>query len=152
MRRRIIILLNIIFIMLGLYFLYTEYQRVGQFQWVDPGAVEDQEELYTVPITVASILLGLISLFYHIRTGQSANRSLFFIRLSRFVLRPLTFLYAVYAMVFGVVLFVLFSGAIVDVSFYNVKELLAFFLLLLCVIGYITMGTLTLIQLNRENN
>lgn len=57
----LIITLNLILIILCSYFLYEDYQRVGHFQWVDPNAVADDEELYLNGISVMMILLSLIS-------------------------------------------------------------------------------------------
>ena len=55
MKKALLILLYVCFIGLSLYVLIVDYIRVGKFQWVDPEAVADQEEIYVNPICVATV-------------------------------------------------------------------------------------------------
>lgn len=43
-----------------------EYFRNQPFQWVDPNAVEDQEEIYLLPICAVLSVLILLSLMYEL--------------------------------------------------------------------------------------
>lgn len=44
-----------------------EYNRVGKFQWVDPHAIEDKEELYLTPLFVLIAFLGISSMIYELQ-------------------------------------------------------------------------------------
>lgn len=70
MRRKsisvIIVIFNILLVVLAFYYLYEDYLRVGKFQWVDPNAIEDNEELYFTPIFFCIFILGLISSIFDV--------------------------------------------------------------------------------------
>lgn len=143
-----IILLQVLFVLIFLFLLYKDYQRVGHFQWVDPGAMEDQEELFFNPISVACILSGLITIL-HLFTGRSTRNKRIWRLLHRYLFRPVSFLYAVYSVVMGLILFVVITSAAVVGAFSSFQDLIVFLLLFLFTIVYVLMGILTLKYLGR---
>ncbi len=144
-----ILLLHLLFILVFLFLLYKDYQRVGHFHWVDPGAMEDQEELFLNPISVICILSGLITVL-HLFAGSSSRNTRICSLLHRYLLRPVSFLYAIYCVVMGLILFVVISSAAVIGAFSSTQELLIFLLVFLSVIAYVLMGVLTLKMLGRH--
>jgi len=143
-----IILLQLLFILVFLFLLYLDYQRVGHFQWVDPGAMEDQEELFFNPISVACILAGLITIL-HLFTSRSTRNKRICSLLHRDMVIPVFFLYAIYSVVMGLILFVVISWAAVIGAFGSFQVLIEFLLLFLFTIVYVLMGILTLKFLGR---
>lgn len=138
MNRRIAVILHVIFIELFLILLYQDYQRVGHFQWVDPGAIEDNEEFFFNPFSVVCLFSGLCSVFYLIWGMNYGNR-----RVVIYLLRPVSFMYAVFCTVMGIVFFMLFSAISVVGFFSTAKEVFIFLLLLFSSIGYVSVGVLT---------
>jgi hypothetical protein len=55
-RTLLIIGFNLILVGFVCLIIYEEYMRVGKFQWVDPEAIEDNEELYLTPIFIVLAL------------------------------------------------------------------------------------------------
>ena len=72
-RKLLIICLNLIIVVFVCWTIYDEYRRVGKFQWVDPNAIEDHEELYLTPIFVIIAFLGSISILHEILDLKKAS-------------------------------------------------------------------------------
>jgi hypothetical protein len=138
MNRRIAIILHSVYIGVFLVFLCQDYQRVGHFQWVDPGAIEDNEEFFFIPFTVVCLFAGICSVFYLIWGFKHTSR-----RVVLYLLRPVSFMYAVFCTVMGILFFILVSAIAVTGYFSTAKEFIIFLLLLLSTIGYVSTGILT---------
>jgi hypothetical protein len=147
--KKMIILLQFLYILVFLFLVWEDYLRVGHFQWVDPGAMDDQEELFVNPISVVCILSGLITVL-HLFTGSSLRNKRIFSLLHRYIFRPVSFLYAVYCVAMGLIFFVIISSAAVMGAFGSFQDLLNFLLVLLCIIVYVLMGILTLKYLGQS--
>lgn len=61
-RKLLIIALNFVLVGFVCFQIFVEYKRVGKFQWLDPNAIEDNEEFYLMPIFVIIALLGISSI------------------------------------------------------------------------------------------
>lgn len=138
MNRRIAIILHCVFIGVFLVLLYQDYQRVGHFQWVDPGAIEDNEEFFFIPFTVVCLFSGLCSVFYLIWGIKHTSH-----RAVLYLLRPVSFMYAVFCTVMGILFFIVVTATAVIGFFSTAKEFVIFLLLLFSTIGYVSTGVLT---------
>jgi hypothetical protein len=143
MSRRIAVILQFLFIAVFLVFLYQEYRRVGHFQWVDPDAIEDQEEFFATPFAVSFLIGGICSLFCLLGFGQ-LNANSFPRLLHNYFLRPVAFMYTICCIAMGIIFFIVITAGAVIVAVGSLKEFIIFLILIFGAIGYVTMGVLTM--------
>ncbi len=71
---RITIALNLFLMAVFLFAILMMYLEAGKFQWVDPEAVADDEEIYLMPICVTLLGLGILTLIYIFPDGDTKSR------------------------------------------------------------------------------
>ena len=144
MLKKSIIILNAFFILGSIYALYEDYRRVGRFQWTDPDAVEDNEELYLNPIFVVTIILGLISILNYIPAKTDRDKGSVLNFLKKFISIPLCLLYGTFASLVGIVFLAMLAGNLGNNPINDFNDFIFLLLLFLIFGGYAFMGILTL--------
>ena len=111
-RKLLIICLNLIIVVFVCWTIYDEYRRVGKFQWVDPNAIEDHEELYLTPIFVIIAFLGSISILHEILDLKKASMQTSIRKIIISMFRWLSLLYGVFLIVVSLILILMTFGNI----------------------------------------
>lgn len=146
-----ILVLNLLFMGLAGYILFEDYQRVGKFQWTDPWAVEDHEEMYLNVISVFILFLGSISIitqisYKHLLT-KNEKSPLYFAKLG---LDLINGFYGVFLCITGMIFLFSFFENLGNNSMNSGKELGLFllFISIFACLGYL--GFLILKQIFEE--
>lgn len=120
---------NLILVSLAFMYLFSEHRRVGKFQWVDPHAIEDNEELYLTPIFVAVLILGIISVIHEAMKFRKNPPVTSIGRTSHTILENITTIYAALLVFAGFILIVMILGSIGNHGKVYIPELLLFLLI-----------------------
>lgn len=111
-RKLLIVCINLILVGFVCWAIYDEYRRVGKFQWADPNAIEDHEELYLTPIFVIIALLGTVSIFHEILTLKKASMQTSIRKIIISMFRWLSLIYGVFLIVVSSVFILIALGNI----------------------------------------
>ena len=91
----VIIKINLLLVASACYLLYVDYMQIGKFQWVDPSAIADHEELYLTPILFGIALLGFFSIMHETLTLTGTKFQHVFFQILKILLKATTYLYGI---------------------------------------------------------
>lgn len=127
-KKLLLICLNLILVVFVCWIIYDEYRRVGKFQWVDPNAIKDHEELYLTPIFVIIALLGTVSILHEILALKKASMQTSIRKINISMFRWLSLIYGVLLIVVSSIFILMTLG---NIGNHNYERGFAFYVSLL---------------------
>lgn len=118
--------------------LREHYQGIGPGQKVDNRFIILHDELTIDPILLVCLVSELFTVVYLVWGIKRDS-----LRVNSFIVKPVSFLYSIFNVVFGIFLFIVFSAIAVMGEFTSGIESLILLLLLLSSISYVAAGVLT---------